>query len=257
VTGVDTGGGTSVTGIGAGEDTSMAGVGAPEVRMALEARALRKTYRQGSVDVLAVDGVDLAIQAGELVAIVGRSGSGKTTLLDLLGCLLRPTSGEVLVGGESTAGLPDGRLAAVRRERIGFVFQEFNLLPTLTALENVLLPRRYGTRGPDDRGRAEELLAAVGLAHRARHRPGELSGGEQQRVAIARALVNDPAIILADEPTGELDTETSEALVAMLRRLNRDEGRTIVIVTHDTDVAAVADRLVRLQDGRVVADERR
>jgi ABC-type lipoprotein export system ATPase subunit len=229
--------------------------GAPEVRIALEARGLRKTYRQGTVDVHAVDGVDLAIEAGELVAIVGRSGSGKTTLLDLLGCLLRPTSGEVLVGGEPTAGLPDGRLAAVRRDRIGFVFQEFNLLPTLTALENVL--RRYGERSPDDRGRAERLLADVGLSHRARHRPGELSGGEQQRVAIARALVNDPAIILADEPTGELDTETSEALVAMLRRLNRDEGRTIVIVTHAAEVAAVADRIVRLQDGRVVADERR
>jgi len=231
--------------------------GAPETRTALEARALRKTYRQGTVDVHAVDGVDLAIEAGELVAIVGRSGSGKTTLLDLFGCLLRPTSGEVLVGGEPTVGLPDARLAAVRRDRIGFVFQEFNLLPTLTALENVLLPRRYGARRPDDRTRAEALLAAVDLSHRARHRPGQLSGGEQQRVAIARALVNDPAIILADEPTGELDTETSEALVAMLRRLNRDEGRTIVIVTHDAEVAGVADRIVRLQDGRVVADERR
>jgi putative ABC transport system ATP-binding protein len=231
--------------------------GAPETRTALEARALRKTYRQGTVDVHAVDGVDLAIEAGELVAIVGRSGSGKTTLLDLFGCLLRPTSGEVLVGGEPTAGLPDARLAAVRRDRIGFVFQEFNLLPTLTALENVLLPRRYGARRPDDRARAEALLAAVDLSHRARHRPGQLSGGEQQRVAIARALVNDPAIILADEPTGELDSETSEALVAMLGRLNREEGRTIVIVTHDPEVATAADRIIRLHDGRVVADERR
>jgi putative ABC transport system ATP-binding protein len=230
---------------------------APETRTALEARALRKTYRQGTVDVHAVDGVDLAIEAGELVAIVGRSGSGKTTLLDLFGCLLRPTSGEVLVGGEPTAGLPDARLAAVRRDRIGFVFQEFNLLPTLTALENVLLPRRYGARRPDDRARAEALLAAVDLSHRARHRPGQLSGGEQQRVAIARALVNDPAIILADEPTGELDSETSEALVAMLGRLNREEGRTIVIVTHDPEVATAADRIIRLHDGRVVADERR
>ena len=231
--------------------------GAPETRTALEARALRKTYRQGTVDVHAVDGVDLAIEAGELVAIVGRSGSGKTTLLDLFGCLLRPTSGEVLVGGEPTAGLPDARLAAVRRDRIGFVFQEFNLLPTLTALENVLLPRRYGARRPDDRARAEALLAAVDLSHRARHRPGQLSGGEQQRVAIARALVNDPAIILADEPTGELDSETSEALVAMLGRLNREEDRTIVIVTHDPEVATAADRIIRLHDGRVVADERR
>ena len=230
---------------------------APETRTALEARALRKTYRQGTVDVHAVDGVDLAIEAGELVAIVGRSGSGKTTLLDLFGCLLRPTSGEVLVGGEPTVGLPDARLAAVRRDRIGFVFQEFNLLPTLTALENVLLPRRYGVRRPDDRARAEALLAAVDLSHRARHRPGQLSGGEQQRVAIARALVNDPAIILADEPTGELDSETSEALVAMLGRLNREEGRTIVIVTHDPEVATAADRIIRLHDGRVVADERR
>ena len=229
--------------------------GAPETRTALEARALRKTYRQGTVDVHAVDGVDLAIEAGELVAIVGRSGSGKTTLLDLFGCLLRPTSGEVLVGGEPTAGLPDARLAAVRRDRIGFVFQEFNLLPTLTALENVLLPRRYGARRPDDRARAEALLAAVDLSHRARHRPGQLSGGEQQRTAIARALVHNPRLFIADEPTGNLDPLISWEIIQLLLRIN-ELGVTVLMATHNAEVVtAVRKRVVALENGRIVRDE--
>jgi ABC-type lipoprotein export system ATPase subunit len=222
----------------------------------LEARALTKVYRRGASEVRAVDGIDLDVAAGEFMAIMGRSGSGKTTLLDLLGCLLRPTSGELAIDGRSVIGASDGELATIRRERIGFVFQEFNLIPTLTAIENVLLPLRYGPRRPDGRARAEELLALVGLGQRTTHRPTELSGGEQQRVAIARALVNEPAVILADEPTGELDSTTSDELMATLRQLNRDRGVTIIIVTHDAGVAGRTDRVVRLSDGRVVADER-
>jgi len=222
----------------------------------LVARDLTKVYRRGSSEVRAVDGISLDVGAGELMAIMGRSGSGKTTLLDLLGCLLRPTSGELEIDGRSVIGASDGELAAIRRERVGFIFQEFNLIPTLTAIENVLLPLRYGPRRPDGLGRAGELLRLVGLAERASHRPSELSGGEQQRVAIARALVNEPAVVLADEPTGELDSTTSEELMAMLTGLNRDRGVTIIIVTHDPGIADQTDRVVRLSDGRVIADSR-
>ena len=223
----------------------------------LEATDLVKVYRRGASQVRAVDGVSLGVAAGEFMAIMGRSGSGKTTLLDLLGCLLRPTSGRLEIDGRSVIGASDDELAAIRRERIGFVFQEFNLIPTLTAIENVLLPLRYGPPRRDGRARATELLEVVGLGARHDHRPTELSGGEQQRVAIARALVNEPAVILADEPTGELDSTTSETLVATLRGLNRERGVTIIIVTHDAGVAGATDRVVRLSDGRVVADERR
>ena len=223
----------------------------------LSARQLTKVYRRGASEVRAVDGVDLDVAPGEFMAIMGRSGSGKTTLLDLLGCLLRPTSGELTIDGRSVIGASDGDLAALRRQRIGFVFQEFNLIPTLTAVENVLLPLRYGPRRPDGRRRASELLDLVGLAERATHRPTELSGGEQQRVAIARALVNEPAVILADEPTGELDSATSERLMATLRELNRERGVTTIIVTHDAGVAGATDRVLRLQDGHVLADARR
>ncbi|HYF12130.1 MAG TPA: ABC transporter ATP-binding protein [Actinomycetota bacterium] len=223
----------------------------------LEARDLTKVYRRGATEVRAVDGVSLTVGAGEFMSIMGRSGSGKTTLLDLLGCLLRPTSGELAIDGRSVIGASDGELAAIRRERIGFVFQEFNLIPTLTAIENVLLPLRYGPRRRDARDRARELLGVVGLSERETHRPAELSGGEQQRVAIARAMVNHPAVILADEPTGELDSTTSDRLMETLRTLNREREVTIIIVTHDAGVAGRTDRVVRLSDGRVVADERR
>ena len=223
----------------------------------LQARGLTKVYRRGASEVRAVDGIDLDVEAGEFMAIMGRSGSGKTTLLDLLGCLLRPTSGDLAIDGRNVIGASDGDLATIRRERIGFVFQEFNLIPTLTAVENVLLPLRYGPRRRDGRARATELLELIGLGGRASHRPTELSGGEQQRVAIARALVNEPAVILADEPTCELDSTTSERLVATLRGLNRERGVTIIIVTHDAGVAGATDRVVRLSDGRVIADERR
>ncbi|HEX2221654.1 MAG TPA: ABC transporter ATP-binding protein, partial [Candidatus Limnocylindria bacterium] len=223
----------------------------------ISARDLVRVYRRGASEVRAVDGVTLEVARGELLAIMGRSGSGKTTLLDLLGCLLRPTSGDLEIEGRSVIGASDGELARIRQSKIGFVFQEFNLIPTLTAVENVMLPLRYGPRRPDGRRRAEELLATVGLAERIRHRPTELSGGEQQRVAIARALVNDPAVVLADEPTGELDTTTGGALIGMLRGLNAERGVTVVIVTHDPSVAGATERVVRLSDGRVVADVRR
>jgi putative ABC transport system ATP-binding protein len=222
----------------------------------LEATDLTKVYRRGASEVRAVDGVSLRVGAGEFMAIMGRSGSGKTTLLDLLGCLLRPTSGELAIDGRSVIGASDDELAAVRRERIGFVFQEFNLIPTLTAIENVLLPLRYGPRRRDGRARAAELLE-VGMGARHDHRPTELSGGEQQRVAVARALVNEPAVILADEPTGELDSATSDTLVATLRGLNRERGVTVIVVTHDAGVAGATDRVVRLSDGRILADEQR
>jgi putative ABC transport system ATP-binding protein len=223
----------------------------------LAARDLVKVYRRGASEVRAVDGISLDIGAGEFMAVMGRSGSGKTTLLDLLGCLLRPTSGDLAVDGRSVIGASDGELAGVRQRRIGFVFQEFNLIPTLNALENVMLPLRYGPRRPDGKRRATDLLELVGLGERLHHRPTELSGGEQQRVAIARALVNDPAVVLADEPTGELDSATSSALLTMLRQLNRERGVTFVIVTHDAGVAGSTDRVVRLRDGRVMADVQR
>jgi ABC-type lipoprotein export system ATPase subunit len=223
----------------------------------IRARDLVRVYRRGGGEVRAVDGVSLDVMPGELLSVMGRSGSGKTTLLDLIGCLLRPSSGRLEIEGRSVIGASDKELARLRQSKIGFVFQEFNLIPTLNAVENVMLPLRYGPRRTDGRRRAEELLATVGLAERLRHRPTELSGGEQQRVAIARALVNDPAVVLADEPTGELDTTTGGALIAMLRRLNAERAVTVVIVTHDPAVAGVTNRVVRLSDGRVVADVRR
>jgi len=216
---------------------------------------LTKHYRQGRNVVRALDGVSLRIGAGEFVSVVGRSGSGKTTLLDLIGLLLRPTSGTVLVDGDDTARLNDGQRADLRGQRIGFIFQEYNLLPALNVLENVMLPLRY-TRSQVGNGRARalELLEAVGLSDRIKHRPDELSGGQQQRVAIARALVNRPAMVLGDEPTGSVDTQTSQELVGLMRGLNREEQVTFVIVTHDLELAGRADRMIRLKDGRVIAD---
>jgi putative ABC transport system ATP-binding protein len=224
--------------------------------LAVETVDLAKHYRQGNSTVRALDGVSLRIASGEFTAIVGRSGSGKTTLLDCLGLLLRPTTGAVLLEGADTGRLSDDARASVRGRRIGFIFQDFNLLPGLTALENVTLPLRYTRSDGDGRARARELLAAVGLEQRMSHRPGQLSGGEQQRVAIARALVNGPGLVLADEPTGEVDTETSQQLLDLMRRLNRERGVTFVIVTHDLDISARADRVIRLQDGRVASDHR-
>jgi ABC-type lipoprotein export system ATPase subunit len=217
---------------------------------------LTKHYRQGKNVVRALDGVSLRIDAGEFVSVMGRSGSGKTTMLDLVGLLLRPTSGTVLIDGVDTATLKDGRRADMRGQRIGFIFQEYNLLPGMNVVENVMLPLRYTKSNvKDGRRRARELLEAVGLSDRAPHNPDELSGGQQQRVAIARSLVNRPALVLGDEPTGAVDSETSMELVALMRRLNREENVTFIIVSHDIDLASQADRMIRLKDGRVVSDE--
>ena len=223
----------------------------------IELRDLKKFYGKGDKAVHAIDGINLDIDNGEFVSIVGRSGSGKTTTLDCLGLLMRPTSGRVTIDGIDTGTLSDGKRADFRSKRVGFIFQGFNLLPSLNAMDNVMLPLRYsGGDKKAARKRADELFEEIGMSDRAKHRPTELSGGEQQRVAIARALINQPALVLGDEPTGEVDTETSQKLIALMRRMNREYGVTFVVVTHDLDLAARTDRLVQLKDGRVISDEK-
>jgi ABC-type lipoprotein export system ATPase subunit len=217
---------------------------------------LRKHYKRGSEVIRALDGVTLDIDKGEFVAVVGRSGSGKTTMLDLVGLLLRPTSGRLFIDDIDTTKLGDRDRAHMRAERVGFVFQEYNLLAGLNVLENVMLPLRYAKTKTGGRERALELLERVDLTDRIKHRPSELSGGQQQRVAIARSMINKPSLILLDEPTGAVDTETAEQLVALLKRLNKEDQVTIVVVTHDLDVAGQASRNIRLKDGKVLADER-
>jgi len=221
----------------------------------LQLEELTKHYKQGKNVIRALDGVTLDIEDGEFVAVVGRSGSGKTTMLDMLGLLLRPTSGRLLLDGTDTGKLGDSDLARLRGNKVGFVFQEYNLLPTLSVLENVMLPLRYVRDGKDGRKRAEDLLARVDLSDRIRHKATELSGGQQQRVAIARSMVNRPSLILLDEPTGAVDTETAQQLVALLKSLNEQDRVTIVVVTHDLDVANEAKRQIRLKDGKVISDE--
>jgi putative ABC transport system ATP-binding protein len=224
---------------------------------ALELRAVTRQFA-GKRDVVALDAVSLAIPRGEMVAVIGRSGSGKSTLLNLIGGLDRPTAGEVIVDGASLAGLSDDELTRVRRDKIGFIFQFFNLLPTLSCLENVSMPlhlRGWPRKKVDDRAR--ELLTLVQLGHRLTHLPDELSGGERQRVAIARALSIYPPILLADEPTGNLDTRTGEEILALIRDVHTRLGSTVVIVTHDMNVAASCARTIALRDGHVVEDTRR
>jgi len=221
----------------------------------IEVRDLEMTYGSGATRVHALRGVDLAVARGEFVAIMGPSGSGKSTLLHILGALESPTGGTVSVGGNRYEGLGDRRLTRFRRDHIGFVFQFFNLLRSLTALENVLLPALIAGERPEAHlERARALLATVGLADRADHLPSELSGGEQQRVSIARALLLSPEIVLADEPTGNLDSRSGKGVLRLLRELNETEGHTIVMVTHDPAAAATADRVVFLRDGRVAGE---
>ncbi len=223
---------------------------------AIKLEDLRKHYKRGSEVIRALDGVTLDIDKGEFVAVVGRSGSGKTTMLDLIGLLLRPTSGRLLIDDVDTGKLSDSDRAHMRALKVGFVFQEYNLLHGLNVLENVMLPLRYVKKTDDGRAHALELLERVDLTDRIRHRPSELSGGQQQRVAIARSMINRPSLILLDEPTGAVDTETAEQLVALLKRLNKEDLVTIIVVTHDLDVAAHTSRQIRLKDGKVVSDER-
>lgn len=220
-------------------------------------RELTKHYRRGSETIRALDGVTLDVGKGEFVAVVGRSGSGKTTMLDLLGLLLKPTSGQLLIDDIDTSKLGDRERARVRARKVGFVFQEYNLLPGMNVLENVMLPLRY-TRdtGKTGRARAVELIDRVGLSDRIKHKTTELSGGQMQRVAIARSMVNRPSLILLDEPTGAVDTETAQQLVDLLKRLNTEDEVTVVLVTHDLDIAGQAKRQVRLKDGKVLSDER-
>ncbi|MBV9663768.1 MAG: ABC transporter ATP-binding protein [Actinobacteria bacterium] len=218
----------------------------------IELRDVGKIYRSGLLEVAAVQDVSLRIDAGEFVAIAGPSGSGKSTLMHIIGCLDMPSSGTYLLAGEDVSAMDEDDLAEVRNERIGFVFQQFNLLPSMSALRNVELPLAYsGIPRHERRERALDALARVGLAERVEHRPGELSGGQQQRVAVARALVTEPALILADEPTGNLDSTSTRDVLGLFRELHR-AGRTIVLITHEQDVADAAGRTVRMLDGRVV-----
>ena len=221
----------------------------------IELRNVVKTYRIGDIEVGALRGVSVSIEAGEMVAIMGASGSGKSTMMNILGCLDVPTSGEYYLEGENVGRLGDDRLADIRNRKIGFVFQTYNLLPRLTALANVELPLLYGN-GHNRRRRSLQALNRVGLADRVGHRPVELSGGQQQRVGIARALVKEPSILLADEPTGNLDSQSSEEVVGILQDLNRREGLTVIIVTHEPDIAAATRRTITMLDGRVTDDRK-
>jgi putative ABC transport system ATP-binding protein len=220
----------------------------------IELTGVTKVYRMGDNEIHALRGIDLRVEDGEFVAVMGASGSGKSTLMNILGCLDLPTTGTYMLDGEDVQGLSDDDLAVIRNQKIGFVFQSFNLLPRSTALHNVEMPLIYSGVRAGRRERALDALEAVGLADRAGHQPTELSGGQQQRVAIARALVTEPSILLADEPTGNLDSESSQEIMRLLVELNL-EGRSVLLITHEPDIGAFAQRVVRIRDGRIVGDE--
>ncbi len=222
----------------------------------LEFRGITKDYRLGKTVVRALRGLDLVVEEGEVIAIMGPSGSGKSTLMHIVGALDTPTGGTAFLDGQDLQQLKEHQLVALRGKKVGFVFQTFNLVQTLSAQRNVELPMIFqGIRKGERARRARELLIKVGLGDRVKHKPNELSGGERQRVAMARALANDPEIILADEPTGNLDTESGTPVLAMLKKLSVNDGKTVIIVTHDPDAAAIADRIVRLRDGHIVEEE--
>lgn len=220
----------------------------------IRGRGLKRYYRRGIETVKALDGVDIDIHAGEMVSIVGPSGSGKTTLVNLLSCLDAPSAGELSLDGKLIAGLAEDRLAGVRRGLLGFIFQKFHLIPTLTVAENVELPLMFLNR-PTDRKATLAVLTSVGLASRADHRPKELSGGEMQRVAVARALITNPKVVIADEPTGNLDKATGEAIFSLLYNLVKNQGLTVIITTHNLALAYQADRIITIEDGRIVKEE--
>jgi putative ABC transport system ATP-binding protein len=219
----------------------------------IQAENLTKIYKMGQVEVHALNGLSMKISRGEVVSIMGPSGSGKSTLMNIIGCLDRPSSGEYILDGETVSRLTDDQLATIRNRKVGFVFQSFNLLSRATALANVELPLRYSSQPKGRRERALHALESVGLSDRIDHRSNELSGGQQQRVAIARALVNDPAILLADEPTGNLDTKSGQEIMDLLLNLNREHGTTLIIVTHAADIASQTQRVIRIRDGVVEA----
>jgi putative ABC transport system ATP-binding protein len=220
----------------------------------LQVKDLRKTYGKGDTTVVALDGVSLEVEKGEFVAIVGASGSGKSTLMHLIGGVDRPTSGSVVVDNNEIFKLNESELAIFRRRNIGLIYQFYNLIPTLTAEENIMLPRLLDNRKPDE-DKLRAIIETIGLTERARHLPSELSGGQQQRVSIGRALINDPALILADEPTGNLDSKSSREIMDLLKLSNKRYNQTLIIITHDEKIALQADRVVTVSDGRIVADE--
>jgi putative ABC transport system ATP-binding protein len=217
----------------------------------IEVRDLRKVYKMGDIEVAALCGVTFNIDRGEIISIMGPSGSGKSTLMNILGCLDRPTSGEFILDGEIVHNLTDDQLASIRNRKVGFIFQSFNLLHRATALANVELPMRYAGVTNGRKEKARQALEMVGLGERINHRPSELSGGQQQRVAIARALINDPAILMADEPTGNLDSKSGKEIMQLILTMNRERGTTIIIVTHDPNIAAQTQRVLRLRDGEL------